>query len=537
MSTGGAHDGGQGGSGSLGGSRMTGGGGGKDEPPNLAAYSPEPKYDLATIVQLVGVRPMILWGWEQQLGVPAPTRIPTEEPNGAIRRYSERDLVASLWLRDQILHGAAPNEAAAKLLGAQRPLTPDSGQPPSDRTALTHGPIPRGHVVTSPLRDSTFVQGQGQGRTTGSGRLTWGVERGATSRPLGQLGATSGVMRGNPSGSLAMNNQTAGPATDSLRSNGPASNPGGYPSGMPQRMQTGGPSGMLGPVGPRSMPDPATSTPWNSMPPPVSPATSRPLAHIVSSSSLPTRPDSLAGTESGTNSSGVSWIGPGMAPARGGELRSLVPQLVRAFAAFDTYAAGRIVNEAFSSRSIETVCISLLQPAQARASEMWARRELTTPEERFAQNFVRGVLFWLFHTTPERFDGPVVFVGSGPHELNDIAGLLLAVFWRRAGLRVVYLGADIEAGPLVEEIRARRPALVALTVSTSQRVRSLAKLAKTVTQMEAPRPIFTFGGPAFVRNLDLQRRVSGVYLGDDAATATWHITNLLGADRFAAPGA
>lgn len=537
MSYGGTNDNGQGGSGGFGGgSRMTSGpGGGKDrEPPNLAAFSPEPIYDLATIVQLVGVRPMILWGWEQQLGIPAPARIPTEEPNGAIRRYSERDLVASLWLRDQILHGAAPNEAAARLLGAQRPTTPDGEQPPDARKSLTQGPAVRGPVVTSPLRDSTFVQG----RSSATGRPTWGVERGATSRPLGQFGPPSGVTRGQPSGPLMMNNPLSEPGSDPLRGNGPASNPGIFSGGIP-RMQTGGPSGALGPVGPRSMPDPSAGASWSNMPPPVSrtPVTSRPLGQMTSSPSLPPRPDMPVGTEGSVNASGVAWIGPGMTHARGGELRSLVPQLVRAFAAFDTYAASRIVSEALATRSVETVCISLLQPAQARASDMWARREMTTPEEHFAQNFVRGVLFSLFHNTPERFDGPVVFAGCGQHELNDISVLMLAVFWRRAGLRVVYLGVDIEPASLVEEIRARRPALVALTVTTSQRIRSLAKVAKTITQMEAPRPIFTFGGPVFARNPELQRRVSGVYLGDDAATATWHITNLLGAERFTAPGA
>ncbi|MGZ6388286.1 MAG: cobalamin-dependent protein [Ktedonobacterales bacterium] len=540
MSYGGANDKGQGGSGGFGGTYKSGGAGsGKDgEPPNLAAYSPEPKYDLATIVQLVGVRPMILWGWEQQLGIPAPARIPSEEPNGATRRYSERDLVASIWLRDQILHGTAPNEAAAKLLGAQCPYADDDGQSSSARNALTQGPGPRGPAVTSPLRDSTFVQG----RSSVSGRLTWGVERGAISRPLGQSGPLSGVTRGGPSGPLMMNNPVAepNPSSDALRGNGPASNPGAFPSGTPQHMQTGGPSGALGRIGnAAARPEPASPNPWLSMQPQVSraPAMSRPLAQIVSPPSLPPQHDTFNGNEGAINASGVSWIGPGTTHARGGELRALVPQLVRAFAAFDNYTASRIVREALTTRSVETVCISLLQPAQARASEMWARRELTMPEERFAQNFVRGILFSLFHNTPERFDGPTVFVGCGPREVNDIAVLMLAVFWRHAGLRVVYLGTDLEAASLVDEIRARRPALVALTATAPQRVRSLAKVAKTITQLEAPRPIFTFGGPAFARNPELQRRVSGVYLGDDAATATWHVTNLLGADRFTAPGA
>src|SRR5215467_5680431 len=85
-------------------------------PLNLADYSDEPKYDLATVVQIVRVRPMILWSWEQQLGIPSPTRAP-DDPSSSGRRYSERDLIASLWLREQILNGISPNEAAARLLG------------------------------------------------------------------------------------------------------------------------------------------------------------------------------------------------------------------------------------------------------------------------------------------------------------------------------------------------------------------------------------------------------------------------------------
>src|SRR5271165_4640927 len=86
-------------------------------PPNLADYSDEPKYDLTTVVQIVRVRPMILWGWEQQLGIPSPMRVP-DDSGGNGRRYSERDIVASLWLREQILSNVSPNEAAARLLGS-----------------------------------------------------------------------------------------------------------------------------------------------------------------------------------------------------------------------------------------------------------------------------------------------------------------------------------------------------------------------------------------------------------------------------------
>jgi methanogenic corrinoid protein MtbC1 len=162
---------------------------------------------------------------------------------------------------------------------------------------------------------------------------------------------------------------------------------------------------------------------------------------------------------------------------------------------------------------------------------MWARHELATPEERFALNYARAFLFAQFHEAEESFEGPMVFVGCGPREMHDIGALTLAVFWRRAGVRVVYLGQDVEATSFVEVVRQRRPALVCLCVTTAQRIRSLSRLAKELSQLDAPKPTIAFTGPIFARHPELQRKVNGIYLGEDAGTATWHLTNLLGLDR------
>src|SRR5258708_37142814 len=118
-----------------------------DAPPILAQYSAEPKYDLQTIVSLVGVRPMILYGWEQQLGVPWNHRA-EDEPGPGGRRYAERDLVALLWLREQIFQGKAPSDAAALLHAAQRSADswvdrPPAGDPSAGlRTPLSSPPLP-----------------------------------------------------------------------------------------------------------------------------------------------------------------------------------------------------------------------------------------------------------------------------------------------------------------------------------------------------------------------------------------------------------
>jgi methanogenic corrinoid protein MtbC1 len=227
---------------------------------------------------------------------------------------------------------------------------------------------------------------------------------------------------------------------------------------------------------------------------------------------------------------GVPWVGPASTSTRGRELRTLVPQLVRAFLNYDTLAANHVVSEALSNRSVETVCMSLFQPALVRIGELWLYREISFPEEHFAVNYVRGVLFTIFHKTPERFDAPMIMIGCGQRELQDTAALMLAVFARRIGLRVVYLGQDVEGDSLVSEIRKRRPALVTLDISSTQRIRALARLAKDLSQLEGQRPFFGYTGGIFARNPDLKKKVKGEahYLGDDTFSATLAITRALG---------
>lgn len=413
----------------------------KGAAPNLASYSAAPKYDLPTMVQLVGVRSIVLVGWEQQFGIPAAHRPEDNQP----RRYSERDLIAVLWMRDQILNGASPGEAATKLLAIQ-----DSGAFPH-RPGVTRPLSPRD---TRPLTqaDIEFVTDRIRASTAGPGSGALGS---STAWPVPP--ATAGHV-------------TGGPAAIGHRMTGAAA--------------------------------PTRSGSWE--------AAQLPRGGL-------TRPVGSTGT-------------PGAARR---DPRALVPELVRAFISLDTTAAHHVTQEALGGRNIETVTVSLLQPALQRISEMWSRHEASTPEERFAENYVRAMLFSFFHGASEQPNGVFVMVCCGPRERNEIDALTLAVAWRRAGARVVYLGQDVEPSSLVEEVRLRRPALVAVSISASQRVRTLARLAKAMEQLGSAAPIFGFYGPTFERNPELRKRVGGVYLGDDTSNATFHLKRLFGSDLVA----
>lgn len=500
-----------------------GGGLGKtSHPPNLARFSNDPIYDLAAMVHLVGVRPMILWSWEQQLGIPAPAR-PADEASGTARRYSERDLIASLWLRDQIINGVEPTEAAARLQAAQE----DGGRAAAGGAKPQSGELRRESAPGNRLGGDDFRP----------------MRAAAPTRPLTQsdllmdpTGTLSGTLFGGtsiPSGRPAPSIPAAPPPVAPTTSTSTAGPLGAAHSGAFPIPTTSGPLDARGAEpfdagaslsGPRAT---AVSQPRYS-----SVQVSRPIGGPLSGPLH--RPEQGRYDE---RASGSAWPAPGGVRVSGGpathgrDLRLLVPQLVYAFANLDTSGANHILNEAISARSAESVCINLLQPALARVMELWASRQMSTAEERFATNYVRAHLFSIFHRTPERTDGPLAFVGSGPREQNETGALMLAAFWRRAGMRVIYLGPDVDGAALVEEARIRRPTLIAMWISTPQRVRSLARLAKQIAQMEGSRPMLGFYGPIFLRNPELQRKVPGVYLGDDAATATFHLTNLLGVER------
>src|SRR5579885_1201490 len=103
-------------------SNASGGG----EPPRLDTLSDEPIYDISTVVQELGVRVPVLWAWEQQLGLSSQQRDGSSSRAPA-RRYSERELIALKWVRDQVLAGVSLREAAARLLASQRLSSRGSG--------------------------------------------------------------------------------------------------------------------------------------------------------------------------------------------------------------------------------------------------------------------------------------------------------------------------------------------------------------------------------------------------------------------------
>lgn len=453
------------------------------EPPNLAQYPDTPVYDVNMLVQLIRVRPLTLWAWEQQLGMSSGE--PSHDAS-KYRRRSERDLVALLWLRDMVIAGETPQEAAARLIAAQR-----------NRGAtgyLNSGALNSGALNTGALNQPSAYHGP----TQATGAL------GSATYPRMNPGATPGMNTGMLPG--VSNSQMTPPQAYTVPLDPRAGNPMNSASRFPQSDTR--PGGMSGPLS----------------------------ADAFASAPQMGGPSGRLGSVYGAALEPPSFQprGPSMSQSLNSqrELRPSIPQLLQSFARFDTARANAVLTEALRTHGVENVCIGLVQPAAMRISELWSKSELTNPEERFALNYLRAFMYTVYHSTQEPLGAPLAVVGCAPNETNEFGALLLAVLWRRAGLRVAYLGRGIDGDQLLTQRWPVTPAIVALTATSSQRIRALARISKRLGELPAPQPIFAYYGPIFTRNPDLRRKLTGAYLGDDAAMATFHVRQLLNMDVF-----
>jgi MerR family transcriptional regulator, light-induced transcriptional regulator len=120
-------------------------------------------------------------------------------------------------------------------------------------------------------------------------------------------------------------------------------------------------------------------------------------------------------------------------------------------------------------------------------------------------------------------------VGCAPGELHEIGPLMLALFLRRAGLRVAFVGQMTELESLVDTVKTQQPAVVLLSAALREHVEQLIAVGRRLAELPDPRPIFGFGGRAFAGDPELAARVPGLFLGADAQEAAHSVRERLSA--------
>ncbi|CCH76287.1 putative transcriptional regulator [Nostocoides japonicum T1-X7] len=143
----------------------------------------------------------------------------------------------------------------------------------------------------------------------------------------------------------------------------------------------------------------------------------------------------------------------------------------------DATAVGVVLDEAFSRASFETVVDDWLMPALRELGEAWADGRVTVAGEHLVAHAVQRRLAAAFEAAGSRpARAPRALVGLPEGARHELGILAFAVAARRAGIGVVYLGADLPATDWVAAVGRGDPDVVVLAVPTPSDVAALRRL-------------------------------------------------------------
>jgi DNA-binding transcriptional MerR regulator/methylmalonyl-CoA mutase cobalamin-binding subunit len=161
----------------------------------------------------------------------------------------------------------------------------------------------------------------------------------------------------------------------------------------------------------------------------------------------------------------------------------------------DVQVLERILDDAFATQRFELAMDAVVFPALRGIGEAWSAGELDVAAEHAASETVRRRLARFFDAARGRVGRPQVLIGMPPGGQHELGVFAFAVACRRAGLEVLYLGADV---PLESWLRMVRetdaPAVVLGAVATADSS-SLALVVDAIQTIDRPPTCFA-GGPA-----------------------------------------
>jgi DNA-binding transcriptional MerR regulator len=160
--------------------------------------------------------------------------------------------------------------------------------------------------------------------------------------------------------------------------------------------------------------------------------------------------------------------------------------------ALDESAMEAILGEAFAAMGVDEALERFVLPALVSVGEAWSRGQMDVASEHAATNAVMRRLAALYEAAgpssaviPSGSFGFDCVIGLPPGARHEVGALAFAVACRRAGLRVLYLGADVPLESWLAVVRDQPEVTVVLGGATAPEARSAAKVAAT---LHAPRP-------------------------------------------------
>ncbi|HET7378347.1 MAG TPA: cobalamin B12-binding domain-containing protein, partial [Anaerolineae bacterium] len=121
-----------------------------------------------------------------------------------------------------------------------------------------------------------------------------------------------------------------------------------------------------------------------------------------------------------------------------------------------------------------------------------------------------------------------IVTGCAPTELHEGGILLLSIFLRRRGWKVVYLGQAVAASDLPQALADMQADVLVLSATLPGSARELKNIQSQLKKIDRKqRPVFAYGGAAFNEFPDLCGKIEGTFLGETIQLAVEAIERLM----------
>jgi hypothetical protein len=192
------------------------------------------------------------------------------------------------------------------------------------------------------------------------------------------------------------------------------------------------------------------------------------------------------------------------------------------------------MSQAFALFPAEVVCLELLQKGLSEVGEGWYRGEVSVQQEHFTSELAVRRLEALLAATSPSTRPERVLIACPPNEEHTFSPLLLALFLRRRGWDVLYLGANVPLWRLEETMNTTQPRLV---IMPAQQLHTAATLLEAGRLLQEQRVPLAFGGLVFNLLPALRERIPGYFLGERLEGASQAVEQALFAPPPAVPAA
>ncbi|KHE67159.1 MerR family transcriptional regulator [Halobacillus sp. BBL2006] len=187
------------------------------------------------------------------------------------------------------------------------------------------------------------------------------------------------------------------------------------------------------------------------------------------------------------------------------QLDKITEELLDQLLSFNEHEAQRKLDHAFTLFTPETVAIDIIGPLLVKVGDLWEKNQITSAHEHFASHFIRSRIGMMLLSVPSDSILPKALLVCGPNERHELGLLIFALYLKRKGYDVIYLGQSIAGGDIDIVIEEVDPTYMFMSCTLKKNIPITVRLAESL-QKQFPELKVGLGGYAYDRLSELDKK-------------------------------